>query len=226
MEVLPLRKDGAKWRNFPCKLPRTTRAHTSVVYKDNLYIFGGVAGGMAVKDIYKVHFMHPYSCMSLGRMPESRTNHGAQCFGDKVFIVGGTTTDLPSDALNTVLVYDIASTGFQSLAPLPFAVCYMATVAWKDSIILIGGEDKEDNVLDTVVCYNITNGKSDLLPAMKTKRRGCSAVITGNVIVVMGGWNEDDGNLYSVECFNLYDFSWEDLPPMNEERHGATAVAI
>ena len=63
----------------------------------------------------------------------------------------------------------------------------MATVAWRDNIIIIGGQDKNGNVLNTVVSYNITNETSKMLPSMKHKRSACSAVVTGNVIVVMGG---------------------------------------
>ena len=63
----------------------------------------------------------------------------------------------------------------------------MATVAWRDNVVIIGGEDKEGNELNTVVSYNITNEKSEMLPSMKHKRSSCTAVRTGNVIVVMGG---------------------------------------
>ena len=129
-----------------------------------------------------------------------------------------------SGSVDKVLLYDITRNCCRALAPLPFPVSYMATVAWRDNVVIIGGVDKEGNVLNTVVSYDITNEKSEMLPSMKHKRSYCTAVRTGNVIVVMGGSNEEEGYLNSVESFNLDNYSWQELPSMNEKRAGATAV--
>ena len=187
-------------------------------------MFGGQSGGKVVNDIYKVSLISPYSSQLVSHFPEPRWYHGVQCFGDKVAIVGGTTTGDSSDSLDSVVLYDIKRNCCRTLAPLPFAVCYMATVAWRDNIIIIGGEDKNDNVLNTVVSYNVKEQKSKMLPSMKQKRQGCTAVVTDNVIIVMGGWDEKRNDLNSVECFNFYDYVWEDFPSMKEQRFGATAV--
>ena len=99
----------------------------------------------------------------------------------------------------------------------------MATVALGDNIIIIGGLDKNDNVLNTVVSYNVKEQNSKMLPSMKQKRAYCTAVVTDNVIIVMGGYEKGKG-LNSVECFNFSTYVWEDLPSMKEKRWGATAV--
>ena len=224
IEVLNLKEQGAQWKKFTAKLPQWTFGHTTVVYENNLFIFGGVSGGKVVNDIYKVSLVPPYSSQLVCHLSEPRTWHGAQCFGDKVVIVGGTTTGYSSGSLDTVLLYDITNNCCQTLPPLPFAVSYMATVAWKGNIIIIGGCDKNNKTLNTVVVYNITNGKSTMLPAMKHRIAYCSAVITGNVIVVMGGVNEIRKELNSVECFNIDTYTWEELPTMKDKRSYATAV--
>ena len=224
IEVLNLKEPGAQWKKFTAKLPQRTYGHTTVVYENNLFIFGGKSGDKIVNDIYKVSLVPPYSSQLVCHLSEPRTWHGAQCFGDKVVIVGGTTAFGSSGFLDTVLLYDITNNCCQTLAPLPFAVCNMATVAWKDNIIIIGGWDKNNKTLNTVVVYNITNGKSTMLPPMKHERANCSAVITGNVIVVMAGKGERGGALNSVECFNIHTYTWEELPTMKEKRWWATAV--
>ena len=165
------------------------------------------------------HYSHLVS-----HLPEPRSHHGAQRFGDKVAIVGGTTTGHCSGSVDSVVLYDIKRNCCRTLAPLPFPICHMATVAWRDDIIIIGGEDKNGNALNTVVSYNITNETSKMLPSMKHKRKNCSAVVTGNVIVVMGGRNDESGPLNSVEIFSFDNYSWEELPPMNRKRNCATAV--
>ena len=224
-EVLNL-KECQQWKKFPAKLPQWTWGHASVVYDNYLIIFGGKKSGKVVKNIYKICLDGSYPSLVVCRMPEPRSFHSAQCFGDKVIIVGGTTTDYPSSCLDTMLLYDITNNCCQTLAPLPFAVCNMATVAWNDDIVLIGGKDKKNKVLNTVVSYNIKEGKYRLLPPMKHERASCTAVITDNTIIVMGGSNKAEvtANLNSVECFDLNNFVWEELPPMKERRDGPTAV--
>ena len=224
IETLELKKERGEWKEFQGKLPQETYGHANTIYEENLFIFGGESGAKVVNDIYKVSLVSPYSSQLVSHFPEPRSCHGAQRFGDKVAIVGGTTTGVYIGSLDSVVLYDIKRNCCRTLAPLPFAVSRMATVAWRDNIIIIGGRDKNDNVLNTVVSYNITNETSKMLPSMKHKRSLCSAVVTGNVIVVMGGWDKESGILNSVEIFSFDNYSWEELPPMNEERQGATAV--
>ena len=173
--------------------------------------------------IYEILLVQPYTRNLLCRMPQQSCFHGAQLFDDKVFIVGGTPNGSPKDSTASVLMYDINKKECKQMAPLPFAVCKMATVHWGD-VIVIGGVDQDDKVLNTVVIYNVETGKSHMLPEMKCKRKRCTAVVSQGAIVVMGGSDEGDRTLNSVECFTFDRYSWEDLPPMNEARYGATAV--
>ena len=83
-------------------------------------------------------------------------------------------------------MYDINKRECKQMAPLPFAVCQMPTVRWGD-VIIIGGRDKDDKTLNTVVIYNVQTGKRHMLPEMKCKRKDCMAVVSRGVIVVMGG---------------------------------------
>ena len=225
VEILSLKEeDDGEWARFPATLPKNICGHTSIVYEDNLFIFGGERGDEVVNDIYKVGLVSVYSSQLVCDLPEPRSNHGSQRFGDKVAVVGGTTTGHSSDSLDSVVLYDITLNCCRTLAPLPFPVCEMATVALGDNIIIIGGLDKYDNVLNSVVSYNVKEQKSKMLPPMKQDRQGCTAVVTNNVIIVMGGHNRENGYLNSVECFNCSTYVWEDLPSMGEERWGATAV--
>ena len=125
---------------------------------------------------------------------------------------------------NTVLMYDATTNRCKQMSPLPFDVSLMATVSWKDNVIVIGGIDENSRALNTVTMYNVNTEKSTMLPEMKKKRKGCAAVVTGNKIVLMGGRDEKGVNLNSVECYSFDTKVWEDLPPMLESRVFATAV--
>ena len=108
----------------------------------------------------------------------------------------------------------------KTLPFLPYKVSDMATVAYKDNIILIGGYDAEKS-LDDVVMFNVTNQEYKKLPCLLEKRYHCAAVIMGDMIVVMGG--VDDDALKTVEYYVIGDSAWQTLPAMNLARHGATA---
>ena len=102
----------------------------------------------------------------------------------------------------------------------------MATVRSGDNIVVIGGQDKDGNKLNTVIMYNVKTQQSHMLPPMRCKRWACTAVVVGNNIVVLGGYDGQGSDLKSVECFNFERYNWEDLPDMSTERSFHTAVVV
>ena len=216
-----------QWSNFPAKLPAKLCGHSSVVYDERLIVTGGYdADQVQYSDsIHEILLTPPYTAKFLSRMPEPRIYHGVELFDDKMLVVGGRKTFFTKDNVASAVIYDINKNECKQMAPLPFAVSEMATVRWGDNVIVIGGADEEDKVLNTVVIYNVKTGKSHMLPEMKCKRKRCAAVVSQNTIIVMGGSDEQGRILNSVEGFSFDSYLWEDLPPMIEARDRATAVA-
>jgi hypothetical protein len=91
-------------------------------------------------------------------------------------------------------------------------------------VILIGGMDKNGQVLNEVTMYDTESGQSHKLPPLIHKRSGSTAVIMHDVIVVLGGRNKGEGFLHSVESFTMGYDQWRELPGMKEKRYFATAV--
>ena len=79
----------------------------------------------------------------------------------------------------------------------------MSTVTWGNMIVILGGKNKNDNVLTDVIMYDTESGQSERLLSLRLKRCGHCAVIIRDVIVVLGGWNEQEGHLKSVETFTM-----------------------
>jgi N-acetylneuraminic acid mutarotase len=100
----------------------------------------------------------------------------------------------------------------------------MSTVTWDNKVVLIGGRDKNDQVLNEVIMYDTVSGQSQKLPPLIRKRYGSSAVIMHDVIVVLGGYNDEERYLNSVESFTMGGDHWKELPGMMEKRFLATAV--
>ncbi len=86
--------------------------------------------------------------------------------------------------------------------------------------------DKRNEILDTVIIYNVKTEQSHTLPSMRCKRRQCTAVVIGNNIVVLGGEDERTRGLKSVEAFNFESYTWQELPEMSQARWCHTAVVV
>ena len=98
--------------------------------------------------------------------------------------------------------YDVDTNKMEILPSLPCKVSDIATVAYKDNIIIIGGYDGKKRLNDTVM-FNVTTQEYKKLPSMLEKRHFCTAVIMNDVIVVMGGINSE--SLNPVDCYVIGD---------------------
>ncbi|CAB4026007.1 E3 ubiquitin- ligase NRDP1 [Paramuricea clavata] len=228
MNVDPNPDLSTHWSDCPVKLPMKLAYHSNVLYNNQLMVTGGCIESLdqTSDGIHEVQLVPPYTVKTLSRMPEPRQGHCTEICADNLLIIGGRTTKRSQDCLSSVVLYDIKKNEYKQLAPLPYEVNYMATVRWGDNIVVIGGMDKDGNVLDTVIMYNVKSEQSHMLPPMRCKRWGCTAVVIGNNIVVLGGKDEQRRQLKSVEAFNFESYHWEELPEMSKEGWLHTAVAV
>ena len=215
------------WENVPVELHGQLIGHCSVVYSGQLIIIGGyVSDKRAYSDsITEISLVPPYTSKLLATMSQKRCRHNVAIFDDKILIVGGRGRYEDESAVSSVVMYDITKKKCQDLAPLPYPVHEMATVKWSDdNVMIMGGADSNNQVLNKVLMYDIKTQKSHELPNMKYKRRGCVAAVVRDTVIVVGGQDEKKNYLKSVEGFRFDRNSWEELPPMHEVRREATAV--
>jgi N-acetylneuraminic acid mutarotase len=211
---------------FDGKLPVKLFSHDVIVYQGKLYVMGGYDWNekKTNDNIYELSIIPPYTAKLLARMPQPRRYHKAEIVNGKLFILGGTTTNLSKDAIDSVVVYDFIKNEVKPCPLLPKPLCDMSTVTWGNMVVLIGGRDKNEQVLNEVTMYDTESGQSQKLPPLIHKRSGSSAVIMHDVIVVLGGWNMEERYLNSVESFTMGGDHWREQPGMKEKRHLATAV--
>ena len=228
MNIHPVPDLSTTWGDFAAKLPTRMWGHSSVVYKDSLFVTGGYNKDQGVVSdcIHEVQLQPPYIVKLLSKMPGPRVYHTTVLCDDNILIVGGQKSGYCKDNLSSVLSYDIKKNECQQLPALPYAVSEIATVKWGENVVIIGGADKDGKALNNVMIYNIKTGNNHMLPPMLHKRKGCMAVVIENTIVVLGGWDERRNTLKSVEGFSFERFSWQELPDMKEGRFLATAVVI
>ena len=168
---------ATNWTDFAAKLPSRMLSHSSVVYKDSLFVTGGYTADQDVHSdcIHEVKLKPPYTVKLLSKMPEPRARHSTVLCDGSILIVGGAKTKYDKDNLSSVLSYDIKNNECQQLPELPYPVSDMATVQWGENVVIIGGADKGGRALNKVIIYNAKTGNSHMLPPMLHKREhNCS----------------------------------------------------
>ena len=232
VEELNLAQHDGHWVKSQFKLPERLEGHVCVVYQNQLLVIGGnlcsnyECNNYVSDSIYEIQLVPPYTSKLLTSLPRSIYYHGAEIVKNKIYIFGGYHFEgqYKFYHLDNVLMFDPATREFTELQSLPYAVSEMATVTWKDNVVILGGMDRELHVLDTVMLYNVTTGSHRMLPSMKKKRFGCTAVIIGDNIILMGGKREHRKPVNSVECYNFDTNTWTEFPAMIKARQFATAV--
>ena len=222
IERLSLVSKPLKWTPLSVKLPLKCSGHKVAVINNCLYS----VGGHGFNTIHSILLHTPHTIRLKCELQQAVCFHGLQVVGESLYIFGGSPTGTLEKAVSTVLSYNVATNEVSTLKSLPFAVCDVATVKWKNSVIVIGGTANNGMSLNTVILYNIKGNSQKMLPSMKHARSSCTATVAGNKVVVMGGYDWC-GNRYlnSVECFDLDRQVWEELPAMNKARSEASAVA-
>ena len=225
IETLHLNELPLKWMKCPKELPYGCRDHQTVVSHQRIIHIGGYNHDQGRRSdmISELQLTSPCTMKKLCQMPEPRGCHSAEILEDKVMILGG---ESDQGHLNTVLEFDVNKNECKKMPPLPHPLSRMATVCWRDQVVVLGGRNKRENALNDVFMYDCKTGKITTLPSMVEKRCRCCAVITGDTIVVMGGDNEKDESLSSVECFTMGGSAWKYLSAMNKARHRAVAEVL
>ena len=226
IEILKMDHHPLRWTVFEGKLPSGLSSHSMIVYQDKLLVIGGMCSidNRISNAIHEISLIPPHTTKRLFKMPQARRNHRAELVNNELFVLGGTSTGLSKDAMDSVISYDLIKNERKRCEALAYHVSGMFTVTWGSKIIVIGGTNKNGQVLNDVSMYETVTGKSEKLPSMIYRRSGCSAVILQEVIYVMGGWNQELGYLNSVECLTIGNDFWVELPGLKEKRKLATAV--
>ena len=230
IEILHLDQIPLCWVTSAAKLCVPLAGHQTFVYKGKLIVlaqyYDRQSSFKQIWEIFEVLLAHPYSAKTLWKQTISYDLgwYAAELVNGKIFIFHESFDNYQ----NIALVYDLLVNQCHDMPSLPFPVCNMSTVIWRNQIIFLGGCRKERKIqgnLPTnipsaqVIMYNTETGESEMLPAMKHKRgNGCSAVLTDDVIVVMGG------HYNSVELYDFRTNTWRALRHMKEIRENATAV--
>ena len=170
LSVLPL-----KWMKFPAKRPYACGGHQTVIYQDHVLPIGGYNCDKreCSNVISELQLNSPYNVREMCQMFVARYCHRVEIFEDKVLILGGQKFWRSRDCLDSVLEFDVKTNQCKEMPPLPRPLTKIATVQWRDQVVVLGGQDKNGKVLKDVFMYDCKTGKITVLPSMLEKRWRC-----------------------------------------------------
>ncbi|CAK9147944.1 unnamed protein product [Ilex paraguariensis] len=181
-------------------VPRDSHSCTAV--GDNLFVFGGTDGKNPLKDLHILDTAtNTWMTPSVrGEGPEAREGHSAALIGKRLFIFGGCGKSSNSSdeeyyedlyILNTeTFVWKRAATSGTPPAKRDSHTCS----AWKNKIIVIGGEDSCDYYLSDVYILDADTlvwGKLSTSGELLPPRAGHTAVALGKNLFVFGGFTDE-----------------------------------
>ncbi|KAF7806276.1 tip elongation aberrant protein 1-like isoform X1 [Senna tora] len=187
--------------------PPTPRdSHSCTAVGDNLFVFGGTDGVNPLKDLHILDTSsHTWISPTIrGEGPEAREGHSSALVGKRLFIFGGCGKSIDNNEvyyndlyiLNTeTFVWKCAATSGTPPSPRDSHTCS----SWKNKVVVIGGEDRNDYYLsdvhildtDTLIWRELSPSGQLLSP-----RAGHSAVSFGKNLFVFGGFT-DAQSLYN-----------------------------
>ncbi|XP_062519762.1 uncharacterized protein LOC134194810 [Corticium candelabrum] len=133
-----------------------------------------------------------------GDRVESLFNAGDECFG----------TFYNGRRQQSMRIYRAEKEEWEHVTDIPShdKLHYYGITADRDHVYIVGGEDDDGVVHDTILVYDINAGTQCDCKKMSSKKRDCSCTIIDNMLYV-GGGRDEGRRLNSIECISLNDYS-------------------
>ena len=169
-KFLRVRLDGqGQWEELPMETP--LQGLPLVAHGGNVYRIGGLSARNASGEDEDLHSVDEFCRFdpdskkweTLTPLPEPRSSHDAVVIGDKLYVVGGWKLSGSSDGqwLETAWLCDLSSDApqWEALPQPPFQRRALATAAWGDKLLVMGGIDDERITHNRVDCFDPATGK-------------------------------------------------------------------
>jgi N-acetylneuraminic acid mutarotase len=192
--------------------------HTSVVYKNTMFTFGGNGG--LVDNYSNLVLTYPLPFKqdsaitahdSLPGAPPPRSAHSAVVYKNEMYIFGGwnghaSLNDLYSLNLDTLVWRQIQSEGAPSKRRMHSAVVY------KDKMYLFGGYDecRSAHSYNELCCFDFQTESWKIVPCggrIPKGRSRAAATLLGNNMYIIGGWDRVS-HFGEVQRLDLDKFIW------------------
>ena len=214
--------------------PKRRSFHTSCIYNNYLYIFGGkdITEGK-LSDIMRINLDIEKSPKWENVIPSNNITleplayHTGTLIGNKYYIIGGNDKFILQSAF--IYIYDLNENTLEKIKiEKNENICYLSMHSadyneQKNEIILFGGYSEGD-ILNTLYKFNVETKEITKIETsgvepnnIPSPRTGHASFIYNNYLYIFGGSIKDGKLLNDLWKLNLENNVWEKIPTTNED---------
>ena len=211
--------DKRTWRKLK-SIPHGRRSACGALISNCLYFIGGIDSNDLATDRLDCYDIDEDKWTSLQSMNNTRFCSACCVHNDKVFVVGGSNSEL----MCTGEVYNPEVNKWSAIPSLKFVRTGHSLVSYQGSLLCLGGHDG-NNYLKKV--DRLENNVWVDFPQLQTCRRWFACVVVHNTIYAIGGRTENDTQpLKTVEKYDSITESWKMVSPMKDGRDSFAAYVV
>jgi hypothetical protein len=193
------------------------------VVAGELYVIGGT--GAHVNPLSSVEMYTPENdtWSTIAPMPAARSFHAAIGIGTAIHVFGGQRRQGGRNVIYVgTLKYDCTEGSWSGVTPIPEARAAFAACAIGTDVYVFGGEDGDEEILDSVFKYDTEANVWTSLSHMPQNCAYHSACELNGLIYIVGVGGSGEG----VLCFDPPSGDWESRAPTLHNRRYATCVVL
>ena len=161
---------------------------TAVCLKGEIYVFGGYDNvNNLVKSIER-YSLSTNKWSKVTSMYDNRVDFCACSFMDKIYVFGGCFYNNEDDyytSINSCLQFDTKKESWKTIARLKKARGNAACVVFNGNIVISGGMENDNIVLNTVESYDVFGDKLTSMPSMIYSHKFHNLVVVKNKLFVI-----------------------------------------
>ena len=217
-EIFSWEKNG--WYEISEMNEGHTRA-SSFIYNDQLLVVGGLTKTIETLDLNEL----PLKWMEFSdKLPYVSFYHQTVVYQQRVIHIGEYNAD-ENKKSNVISELQLTSPcTLKELCQMPQTRACHGAEAFEDKVLILGGEDDNDDVLDSVLEFDPKKNECKELPSLPHPMKEMATVRWRDQVVVLGGHDEDDQVLNDVFMYDCKTGKITALPSMLEKRYDCCAV--
>jgi hypothetical protein len=197
-------------------------AASSFIYNDQLFVVGG---DYTIKTIETLDLNElPLTWMVSDELPYASRHHQTVVYQQRVIHIGGYNDDEDKTS-NVISELQLTSPcTLKELCQMPQTRDCHGAEAFEDKVLILGGEDDNEVVLDSVLEFDPKKNECKELPSLPHPMKEMATVRWRDQVVVLGGRDKDGEVLNDVFMYDCKTGKITALPSMLEKRDGCSAV--
>ena len=158
------------------RLPQGRSCHGAERFNKDILIIGGYTSNEPCDSVV-LYDVNRNVYKQMPPLPYTVCDMATVTYGEFIVLVGGRDPIFIKGTLNTVCMYNMRNGSSKMLPSMRHKRYRCTAVVTGNSIVVMGGEDDEDDALNSVECYSFDTNTWEELPPMNESRSGATSIV-------------------------------------------------